>query len=223
MADLGVIVANSSVPRVPGEIGDAASMPEGTLYEAIAFHDFLREMREGLLPSSLDALLRARDALVTRGARCVATSCGILWPWQVRLETDSPVPFVSSALCLLDRLREQYPGGVCVITVELGFLPLWRRTFGEQIEGVAFRELGQDHYLYRALTGAIPRDAFSPDVARAEIVSRITRLVARTGGVRAVILECTNLSPYRDAIADAVRLPVYDIFSAIDHASSEVA
>ncbi|QKS00519.1 hypothetical protein F9288_13490 [Sphingomonas sp. CL5.1] len=223
MADLGVIVANSSVPRVPGEIGDAASMPEGTLYEAIAFQDFLREMREGLLPSSLDALLRARDILVACGARCIATSCGMLWPWQARLEADSPVPFVSSALCLLDHLRAQYPGGVGVVSVELGFLPLWRRTFGERIEGVAFHGLGGDHYLYRALTGAVPCDAFSPDIARVEILRAITDFVARSPSMEAIILECTNLSPYRDTIADAVRLPVHDIFSAIDHASSGVA
>ncbi len=41
------------------------------------------------------------------------------------------------------------------------------------------------------------------------------RLLARDPNVAALLLECTNLSPYRQALAAAVNRPVYDLNQAI--------
>jgi len=55
------------------------------------------------------------------------------------------------------------------------------------------------------------------DVAAAErdVVGAGVDLVARHPGIGAIVLECTNMPPYAAALAEAVRLPVYDIYSMI--------
>jgi hypothetical protein len=51
------------------------------------------------------------------------------------------------------------------------------------------------------------------DLAEVErnVVDAARRLAARDSGLRNIVLECTNMPPYRDAVARATGLPVHDI------------
>ena len=46
-------------------------------------------------------------------------------------------------------------------------------------------------------------------------VAAAERLVTRRPDVRAIVLECTNLPPYADAVRDAIGLPVHDITTLV--------
>ena len=43
------------------------------------------------------------------------------------------------------------------------------------------------------------------------MVDAAARLAARVPGLTDIVLECTNMPPYRDAVARATGLPVHDI------------
>ena len=51
------------------------------------------------------------------------------------------------------------------------------------------------------------------DLAQVErnVVDAAARLAARVPGLTDIVLECTNMPPYRDAVARATGLPVHDI------------
>ncbi|MGZ5207344.1 MAG: aspartate/glutamate racemase family protein, partial [Caldimonas sp.] len=51
--------------------------------------------------------------------------------------------------------------------------------------------------------------------AEAATVAAAARLVARHPEVAAIVLECTNMPPYADAVRAATRLPVHDIATLI--------
>jgi hypothetical protein len=55
------------------------------------------------------------------------------------------------------------------------------------------------------------------DVAAAErdVVSAGVDIVAQHPEIGALVLECTNMPPYAAALAEATRLPVYDIYTMI--------
>jgi Asp/Glu/hydantoin racemase len=46
--------------------------------------------------------------------------------------------------------------------------------------------------------------------ARTEVVDTARRLVSKHANIGAIISECTNMPPYRQAMIEATGLPVYD-------------
>ena len=53
------------------------------------------------------------------------------------------------------------------------------------------------------------------DQAEADVVEAGRELVRRHNDVRAIVLECTNMTPYARALADHLLLPVYSIYSFV--------
>ena len=53
------------------------------------------------------------------------------------------------------------------------------------------------------------------DAARSDVVGAALALQARAPSIGSVLLECTNMPPYRAAIAEACRLPVHDIVTLL--------
>ena len=52
--------------------------------------------------------------------------------------------------------------------------------------------------------------------AEREVVAAAQRLVTNHPEVGTLVLECTNMPPYRDAVERAIGLPVFDARSAIN-------
>jgi Asp/Glu/hydantoin racemase len=51
--------------------------------------------------------------------------------------------------------------------------------------------------------------------AESEVVDAFTRLLQQTPSVRAVVLECTNLSPYKHKLRQYSGISVFDIVDAV--------
>jgi hypothetical protein len=68
--------------------------------------------------------------------------------------------------------------------------------------------------LHRVVTG----DLSDLDVAGAEaaVLAAGRRLLATWPDIGAVVLECTNMPPYRDALARELGLPVHDLVTLIE-------
>ena len=79
---------------------------------------------------------------------------------------------------------------------------------GREAEGLEGGEL------HRVIMHDLP--ALDEDVARAELLAAGERLRARAPDLGAVVLECTNLPPYADALRRHLGLPVYDMVSAVN-------
>jgi hypothetical protein len=60
--------------------------------------------------------------------------------------------------------------------------------------------------------------------ARQDVVSAALRLVKRHPGVRHLVLECANMPPYRQAVAQATGRPVHDLETLLlDHVRKTMA
>jgi Asp/Glu/hydantoin racemase len=68
--------------------------------------------------------------------------------------------------------------------------------------------------LHRTLLEDLPHlDATD---AQAQVLAAGARLLAREPGIDTLVLECTNLPPYADALRRATRLPVHDIVTLLN-------
>ncbi len=211
---VGVIMLDTHFPRPPGDIGNAETFGGRALYEIVSGADANRVVRAGAPdPALLAPFLAARDCLVRAGAGLVTTSCGFLIRFQQMLAEGCPIPVIASSLVALPALVARY-GRIGVITIHSGrltpdYLAAAGATPDTPVEGV---EGGRE--LARKLLGDVP----DLDLAAAErdVVEAGLRLKARVPGLAAVLLECTNMPPYRAALAAALGLPVFDILTVLE-------
>lgn len=214
---LGVIMLDTRFPRPRGDIGNPETFAGRALYETVPGAVAERVVRAGSPDRVLlSPFLAARDRLVGAGAGIITTSCGFLVRFQAQLAAGCPVPVVSSSLLALPELQRRYTAEgrrVGVITVHAGRLTAdyFRAAHADPATPVEGTEIGRE--LTRKLLG----DGAELDVAAAEsdVVEAGARLCARCPNLGAVLLECTNMPPYRAALAAALGLPVHDILTVL--------
>jgi hypothetical protein len=214
-APLGILMLEARFPRIPGDMGNAATWPFPVLYRVVRGatpeHVVLRGAA-GLLPD----FIAAAKELVFFGAEAITTNCGFLSLFQREIAEAVVVPVATSSLMQVPWVQATLPPGkrVGIVTVSAPTLTAAHLgAAGVPLDTpIAGTENGQE--FFRVLIKAEKEDL---DVALAEqdVVGAGTELVRNNPSVGAIVLECTNMPPYAAALQAAVGLPVYDIYSMI--------
>jgi Asp/Glu/hydantoin racemase len=213
---VGILMLDTRFPRIPGDMGNAATFPFPVRYHRVsgAAPDIVvRRGAAGLLPAFVDA---ARQ-LESEGVGAVTTNCGFLVKYQAELARSVRVPMLTSSLLLVPLVHRMLPPGrrVGILTVDataLGDEHLRGAGIGPDIP-VAVAGLEGEQEFSRVLLG--DEAELDVDRAREEHVRVARRLVADHPDVGALVLECTNMPPYSPNIQRAVGLPVFDIVSLV--------
>src|SRR5262249_61328178 len=96
-SSVGILLLDTQFPRIPGDIGNAATFDFPVLYHRVAGASADRVVRHGrreLLPSFIEG---AR-ALEREGARAITTSCGFLAMFQEAVAAAVSVRVFTSVL-----------------------------------------------------------------------------------------------------------------------------
>jgi hypothetical protein len=195
---LGILMLDTRFPRLPGDVGHAASWRMPVRFRTVAGASPQRVVREGD-ESLLAPFVDAARALVTEGARAITTSCGFLIRYQDALQAALPVPVWTSSLLILPTLHA--PGVLTVDAASLG-------SIGVPVEGLA-----PGCALQRTLLDDLP--TLDPVAAEADTVAAAERLVARHPEVEQIVLECTNLPPYAAAVERTTGRPVHHLMTLV--------
>lgn len=210
---LGVAMLDTRFPRLVGDIGNPATFPFETRYRRVARATVATVIDVPPDQALEQAFVEAGRSLAEEGATLIATSCGFLARLQSLLSAAVAVPVLSSSLVLLDHLRAVHgaarPLGILTFDAE--------RLLENGIEGLGANTpvegLPKEGELYGVI--AEDRARLDRDRAAGEAVEMARRLVARAPDMAAIVLECTNLSPYRRQIFEATGRPVHDLNQAI--------
>ena len=207
MKTLGLLMLDTRFPRVPGDIGNPASFDFPVRYKTVRGASPQRVVRERD-PVLLQPFIEAGLALVAEGASAVATSCGFLVLFQQQLQAALPVPVWTSSLLLLGGL--EHAGVVTVDAASLGadHLHAAGARADTPVEGVSAGSAFQQTLL-RDLPTLDSHDALL------QVVSASRRLLARHPTLTDIVLECTNMPPYADAVRRATGVQVHDIMTLI--------
>lgn len=207
MTTLGVLMLETRFPRVPGDIGHPATFAHAVRYAVVRGASPQRVVREGD-GSLLAPFVEVGLGLAGHGVDAITTSCGFLVLFQRELQAALPVPVWTSSLLLLAQL-----GSAGVVTVDAASLgPAHLQAAGADpatpIEGLAAGCAFQ-----RTLLDDEP--TLDSADAEAQTVAAARRLVARHPGLTDLVLECTNMPPYADAVRAATGRRVHDITTLI--------
>ncbi|MEM7635255.1 MAG: aspartate/glutamate racemase family protein [Pseudomonadota bacterium] len=212
---LGVLMLDTNFPRPVGDIGNPDSFDHPVIYRRLPGAVVSRIVTDEPLPDDLvELFVNHARALEGAGATVISTSCGFLYPLQDRLQAAVSVPVVTSALCLLPALREKTGHDTPIGIVTFDAERLSPHHIPDQgplvIEGLAHTD-----HLYRVIADDLA--VLDQAQASGNVINAIKRLNSREPGLTAVILECTNLPPYRLSILKNNSFSVLDIRDAIKH------
>ncbi len=192
-------------PRPLGDIGHPDSFGCATRQVRVAGawpHEVVRS--PSALRAMAPAFVDAVKGLADQGACAVTTSCGFLVLIQDLLQTAATVPVRTSSLLQLPALLRSEPQvGVLTISAE-ALTPAHLAAAGvpaARLADVRVQGVAPDSHFVAAILG----NASALDLVRAEaeVVAAARALQTRAPQLRTVVLECTNLPPYAEAVSRA--------------------
>ncbi len=212
---LGVLMLDTNFPRPPGDIGNPDSFDHPVIYRRVSGAVVSRIVTGEQLPDDLVELFVSHArALEEAGATVISTSCGFLFPVQERLQAAVGVPVVTSALCILPALREKLGTGapIGVLTFDADCLSPHHVPDGGP---VAIEGLAPSDHLYRVIADDL--NELNHQQADSNVFHAMCRLKSREPHLAAVVLECTNLPPYRHTALKNNDFLIFDIHDVIKH------
>ena len=210
---LGVLMLDTQFPRPMGDIGhpSAFGVPTRRCVISGAWPDKIVQSGAGLRKGRVvTPILQLARRLEHDGAKAITTSCGFLVLLQKELQATVKVPVITSSLLQLPGLLATQPK-VGVLTISSGKLGL---------EHLRAAGVPKDRMKDVVVQGVDPKGEFATvilgnqlymDVIKTseEVVAAAITLKKREPSLENVVLECTNMPPYRDAIEAATGLKTY--------------
>ena len=209
---VGVLHIESRFPLVHGHLQNARSLGVPLIYECV----------EGVSPRQIVAcdpaveapLIAAARRLVGRGAKAVIGTCGSFINYHTALVQAVDVPVFSSILAavplLLRTVRQDARVAIVFASVA---------SFTARVRDQA----GIDDASRIAATDCASLPAFQPimensrsldsDALMAQVREHLGAFIAEEPAVAVIVLQCSELAPYADAIRQDCGLPVFDINS----------
>ena len=213
-ASVGILMLDAQFPRIPGDMGHASTFPFPVQYRLVAGASPDRVVRQGA-PGLLTPFIEAGLDLVRHGVDGITTNCGFLSLFQAELAEALPVPVAASSLMQVAMVERLLPKGKRAGILTISGSTLTERHLalaGAPLDApIGSTENGTE--FTRVILGNEP----TLDVARAEAdnVAGALELCERHPEVGAIVLECTNMTPYAAAIRAATGRPVFSVISFV--------
>jgi hypothetical protein len=216
MPVLGLLMLQTRFPRLPGDVGHVGSFAF-PVHRRIVQGATPERVVRGRESTALQPFIDAALALVDEGCSAIATSCGFMALWQQELQAALPVPvWTSSLLQLADR-----NGGRCgVITIEASSLTAEHFVAVGADPSTPIEGITPGCALHRTLLLDLPD--LDPLDAQFQVLAAADRLLERHPDVDTLVLECTNLPPYADALRQHTALEVLDVLTLINERMSRL-
>jgi hypothetical protein len=206
-AVIGIIMLDTQFPRPLGDVGHPDTF-------GVSVHlDRLKGVWPDKVVTSAASLRQARLVpgfqgivrnMQMRGVQAITTSCGFLVLLQKELQSVAKIPVVTSSLLQLPALLAKEPQ-VGVLTISASSLSAEHlRAAGvpkERLKDVIIQGVPAQTEFVSKILGNQPM----LDLAQAEkdVVSTALALQARAPQLKTLLLECTNMPPYKAAIEAA--------------------
>ena len=213
---VGVLLLDTRFPRIPGDIGNASTFDFPVRYHRVAGASSDRVVR-GAGRELLPLFVEGARVLEREGVRAITTSCGFLARFQEELAAAVRIPVFTSSLMLVPLVHRMLPPdrAVGIMTVDASSLR------AEHFAGagitpemrVVVAGLETEKEFTRVLLGDL--STLDVEAARAEHVAVARRFIAAHPEIGAIVLECTNMPPYRTDVQAATGVPVFDITTLV--------
>lgn len=208
--DIGILMLDSTFPRIKGDIGNAKTWGFPVLYEKVEGGTPQKVVLE-LTVEDIQPFIAAAKKLERAGVKAITTSCGFLAFFQKELSDSVNIPVFTSSLLFVPMLSRMIGSHK-----KVGIMTANSKTLSKRhLKAVGI------HDLPYAVTGLEEGNVFTNftvqnwdsvnvEECRRELVAAAETLTEK-GDIGAIVLECTNMSPFAKDIQEVTGIPVFDI------------
>jgi hypothetical protein len=203
-------------PRIEGDMGHAKSFGFPVAYNVV----------RGAIPrkvvggdrSLLEPVIEAARELEAMGVRAITTNCGFLALFQKELAENLSVPVFTSSLMLVPFAHRIIPPGKRVGIIVADSTQMTEGHFnavGWSSHDIPVRIYGLERcaeFVRAVLENSQDMDW---ELFREEFLSLVREIPRNSPEVGALVLECTDTSPFAAETRKVLGLPVFDITALI--------
>ncbi len=213
-AHVGIIMLNTRFPRFAGDIGNPESFRCRTSYRVVKAATTQAVVTDlGIAPVVASSILAAAEQLQASKVDLILTSCGFLGELQDQIRTRVDVPVISSSLVLLPLLRTLYGSDASVGIATIDSQRLSSQHLQQSANDDHLELFGMQHSRYFYPMISQDQETVDFDSLQQEVVSSVSTC-AREKKVAALLLECTNLAPFKADLRQSLGIAVYDLMDA---------
>lgn len=219
---IGILLIDSEAPFIPGDVANANTYPFPVRFQRVTGLTVKRILSHDL--TALEDVMEAALALKKEGVRAITSDCGFMALYQQALAEKLELPVFLSSLLQVPFLSHLIPDKhkIGILTVDSDALTEDVLALcGANLPGRIVIE-GLQHA--PAFSAAFIEETGELDYFKVqqEVSQAARKMVERDPMVKTILLECSVLPPYGEAVQQAVGLPVFDFVTMIRYVFSAV-
>jgi len=215
---IGIVMLNTQFPRLLGDVGNAKTFQGEVIYETVDIATVSSiVVNEKPDDKIIDAFVESAKRLINRGAKVVGTSCGFMASAQHEIGNQLSMPFISSSLILLPLIKTLYGEQTHIGILSFDKTKLAPCHFPEAAQfdssTISVTGLEPSGYWYQCISEGTTE--INIDRAKEDVLHTAKSCLAQNPRIAVLLLECTNLSPWKEEIKRVSNLPVFDLVEAL--------
>ena len=219
---IGILMLDTNTPFIQGDVGNAATYSYPVRFKRI----------DGLTPgrifdhdrSFVQAMVDGARELEREGVRAVTGDCGFMAIYQHEVQEAVDIPVFLTSL-----LQIPFITSIIKPSSQVGVLTANSRSLTpEMLLSLGLNNperlvvAGLEHTEHFKKTAIDDTGFLDSQAVRLEVVQTAQALQSKHPGLGALLLECSMLPPYAADVQDAIKLPVFDYLSMIDHLAASL-
>ncbi len=200
---------------LPGNSTNPLTYPFPVLFKRVAganYHSVLVCPDDRLVA----AMVQAAQWMISQGVKAIITSCGFNAIFQKELADALTVPVYTSALLQIPFIRASL-GRQKLLVITASKQDLKPKHFqAVGVMNMAGIEIsGMEVMPEWSKISRCPNESLAMEKIENEVVTLATNALQKHPDIGAILLECTDLPPFADAVRKAFHLPVYDLLTML--------
>lgn len=211
---IGILILDAAYPCVPGNVGNATSYPFPVRYHEVEGASIDRLLNQ-CDPTLAGPFIAAALDLQARGVKAVTGACGFMAIFQPQVAAALDIPVFLSPLLQIPFIAQITGRPVGVITANAARLTHAHFAACGVDAGIPLCIAGMEGCAEFRSAILEEKGTLDSEAIEAEVCAVARRLVADHPQVGAILLECSDLPPYAQAVQQATGRPVFDFNTMI--------
>jgi len=213
---LGIMILDRRYRLVPGNAGRQSTYDFPVEIRKIEglFNPPSPPVRNELGELSEDAkkfLLTAQE-LERSGVSAIMSSCGFFSLMQCEANSAVKIPVYTSPLMLIPIVQTLIPTeariGLLTLFKEYLTHQYFRGIYGIDMDRIVFSDMSKAHEFRRMINQDSP--SVNEGELKYEVIKAALDLAQKGNDIEAIVVECSDMTPYSEEIRRLTKLPVYD-------------